>query len=224
MRVTYTAILGGFPNELKRPPETTTEQKGCDFTAFVDNLAVPEVAFGVSRMNGWDLKVIHPDGDPRRKARLIKTLAHRNFPDAEYSLWLDGCLTLLTPYWLFVDRFLSEHDICVFEHMQRSCVYRELEACIRLNKDEPKVMRDQVNRYRREGYPYNNGLGETTAVLRRHTPKIAELNELWWEEIQRGSLRDQLSFDYCCWKLGIEYATFEGTRTNSPHFKHTPHR
>jgi len=143
----------------------------------------------------------------------------------DYSLWVDGCLTPLTPIWELVDRFLNNHDICVFEHCERGCVYKEAEACIRLKKDNPARIRAQVDRYRREGYPYNNGLGETTAVLRRHTKAMEDFNEAWWEEIRTGSCRDQLSFNYAHWKLGTDgYATFEGTRIKSPDFKWRPHR
>ena len=45
-------------------------------------------------------------------------------------------------------------------------------------------------------------------ILRRHTDAIRRLNEAWWNEIVRGSRRDQLSFNYVAWKLGLSYATF----------------
>jgi hypothetical protein len=45
-------------------------------------------------------------------------------------------------------------------------------------------------------------------ILRRHTDAIRHLNEAWWNEIVRGSRRDQLSFNYVAWKLGLRYATF----------------
>jgi len=220
--ITYTAILGGFPNKLHQHGGTQDE----DFFAFVDCPPgeEPTLTLQEAQHDGWWLRRVAVEDQPRRTARQLKILAHKTFPHAEYTLWVDGCLTPLTPMWKLVDQFLDNHDICVFEHMERSCVYRELEACIRLKKDDPQIMRDQVNRYRRDGYPYNHGLGETTAVLRRHNKVTQALNEAWWREIEQGSMRDQLSFNYVCWKLGVEYATFEGNRVKSPHFKHRPHR
>jgi hypothetical protein len=44
--------------------------------------------------------------------------------------------------------------------------------------------------------------------LRRHTQAVRAFNEAWWTEIVRGSWRDQLSFDYISWKLGISYVNF----------------
>ena len=42
--------------------------------------------------------------------------------------------------------------------------------------------------------------------VRRNTDRVRILNGLWWELITLGSHRDQLSFNYACWRLGIEYA------------------
>lgn len=218
----YTAILGGFPDRLHTVSESTAgDANAAKFNAFIDQRKC--YPWRVS-FNGWQTIQQGSEDDPRRTARKLKVLAHKTFPEAEYSLWVDGCLTPITPVWQLIDRFLSHHDICVFEHAQRSCVYKELEACIRLHKDDPAVMRKQVAAYRREGYPHDNGLAETTAVLRRHNAATEEFNEAWWAEVLCGSVRDQLSFNHVCWKLGMQYTTFEGTRVKSPHFKYRPHR
>jgi hypothetical protein len=58
------------------------------------------------------------------------------------------------------------------------------------------------------GYPKGKGLSETSAVLRKNTAKIVSFNEAWWSEISRGSRRDQLSFDFLVWKLGIKRRHF----------------
>ena len=38
-------------------------------------------------------------------------------------------------------------------------------------------------------------------MARRYCAAVAEFNEMWWEEILHGSVRDQLSFDYVRWQL-----------------------
>lgn len=63
-------------------------------------------------------------------------------------------------------------------------------------------------RYRAEGLPEDAGLIEAPVILRRHTDAIRRLNESWWGEIVRASRRDQLSFNYVAWKLGLRYGTF----------------
>jgi hypothetical protein len=51
-------------------------------------------------------------------------------------------------------------------------------------------------------------------ILRRHTPAVAAFNEAWWAEIQAGSRRDQVSFTYVAWKLGLRYATIKVREKN----------
>jgi hypothetical protein len=216
--VIYTAIFGPIRDKLFTPyPDPQVK-----YVAFVDSWPgqPPE---------GWQLRpsvfgdVLGPNIDPRRKARQHKCLAHELFPRAKYSLWVDGCLTPKQDLAKLIER-LGANDIATFEHMDRNCVYQELEACLKLRKDKPQLMRAQIDRYREEGYPYNNGLAETTAVLRRHTDQVTEFNKAWWYEIEFGSVRDQLSMDYVCWKLGLKYSHLAGTRVKSPHFNWRPHR
>lgn len=210
MLVCYTAILGRIGDLPRAVPESSAK-----FVAFVDT---PERRRGAC-VQGWEPREpLRVFADSRRTARWHKVLSHILFPEAEYTLWVDGCLRVVDAPALLLGH-LRDLDICVFRHAERSCVYRELEACVRLYKDDLATMYQQIARYRREGYPYNNGLAETTAVLRRHTPHVARLNSAWWSEIEHGSVRDQLSFDYVCWRLGIRYATFARTRYDNPHFE-----
>ena len=62
-----------------------------------------------------------------------------------------------------------------------------------------------------DGYPANAGLSECCVLLRRHTDAIKDFNEAWWEEIRRGSRRDQLSFDYVARRCGLKYRYFPGS-------------
>lgn len=213
--VVYTAIFGDIGDQLHTPQN---QPDGVEFIAYVDDPS-PKTK------NGWQLRAANwTRPNKRKQARHHKCLVHELFPDAKMSLWVDGCLTPRQNVRQMAEYLLNGHDICMFEHQERNCVYQEVEACIKLQKDIPDLIRKQVQRYRDDSYPYHNGLAETTAVFRRHTPLIQQLNELWWSEIREHCARDQISVDYCCWKLGIEYAHFEGTRTESPHFTWRPHR
>ena len=46
----------------------------------------------------------------------------------------------------------------------------------------------------------DNQLFETGILMRRNCDSIKRLNELWWKELDTGSVRDQLSFPYVLWK------------------------
>lgn len=216
--VVYTAIFGNIKDELRNPiiPYGQEKHDEIDYVAFLDT---PQTNYdGVN--NIWQIvPPVFRIKNHRRQARAHKVLAHKVFPNYEYSLWIDGCLQLInediSP---LIKMYLDVNDLCVFRHKKRICVYEELAACIDQEKDDPDIMINQVKRYSKEGYPTDNGLGETTALLRKHTKRIEKFNELWWREIESGSFRDQLSFDYVAWKSGIKYSVFQGTCSGNPHF------
>ena len=214
--IIYTAIAGGYDN--LKPPWGDAPGSPARI-AFVDN---PDSYSGTG-CPGWQIEPMVPSRmDPLMQAKVYKVLAHMMLPPGtEYSLWVDGSMEFssgLHPGRL-AQECLGDADLALFRHPSRSCLYDEALICSRRGLDDPAVMARQMNRYRAEGYPRNNGLAECSVILRRHTPAVARLNELWWEEINKGSRRDQLSFNYVCWKLGIKHALLPGTRYTAMEFK-----
>ncbi|RXK88747.1 DUF616 domain-containing protein [Chlorobaculum sp. 24CR] len=62
-------------------------------------------------------------------------------------------------------------------------------------------------------------------ILRRHNqPNIIRFSELWWQELQRHSKRDQLSFAYVARNEQLEYALLPGTIRNNDHFEIHAHK
>jgi hypothetical protein len=89
-------------------------------------------------------------------------------------------------------------------HRHRDCIYKELEACIRLKKDDPQIMRKQIDSYRSAAMPEHYGLIEANLLVRdHHNPACIEIMERWWQEIAKHSGRDQLSLPFVLWKMGI---------------------
>ena len=199
--VVYTAITQGY-DDLKEQPRHATE--GADFVAFLSQPAPSRT---------WWPRPIHTSfSDPVRNAKIHKILPHIYFPDAAYSVWIDGAVTIQYPHSIqqLVDLYLADCDLAVFQHELRTCIYQEAGVCLRRRLDDAAILWKQVCRYTREGYPPNAGLAECSVVLRRHTPAVNAFNETWWEEITRGSKRDQLSFPYVARKLGLRYGTLPG--------------
>lgn len=225
MLVIYTAIIGPSGDRLRPLPFPTTEGVS-RAVAFLDEAARADIGQGVNFWGGWELRFPPETNEqsPRRQARRLKTLSHVVFPDADVTLWVDGCLLPLVPVERLAERYLDGSiDLATFRHEDRDCIYREAEACVRMRKDLPDVILAQMARYRADAFPPGLGLAETTAVLRRHTNEIAQFNFRWWKELSNGSHRDQLSFDYVAWKLGVRYRTLQGSRTDSPLFSWRPH-
>lgn len=184
----YTAITGN-----KDRLREFQREDGVTYKAFVDEL-IPS--------HTWDVKKIDTlVADPYLNAKYYKIVSHR-VTDADVSLWVDGNISLkVSPTGLL--RYLDGFDIALFRHNLRDCTYKEAVAVALYGYDGVDRVTKQMERYKNEGFPAEYGLTYNGFILRRDTPKTRELNEFWWNEILNGSRRDQLSFMYSCWKLGI---------------------
>jgi hypothetical protein len=212
--VIYTAISNGY-DILKDPTIPIDSTINC-------------VAFTDAKLSSmvWDTEPLHNEYiDSCRNAKIHKILPHRFFPNAEYSLWIDGSVILKPDFDLnkLIDKYLVAHDLAVFKHHSRKGVYAEAEACIRLRKDHAEVIKAQMRRYEYESYPRRQGLASCTIILRRHSESVRQFNEVWWEEIKNHSKRDQLSFNYVAWKLGVKYRQIDGSIKKNSFFSVIPH-
>lgn len=96
---------------------------------------------------------------------------------------------------------LDETPLYTRIHPGRNCIYDEAKAVVMLGKAPKSSVNEIVERYRAEGYPEHIGLAETCVLLRRHNyPRCRLIDEAWATEILLHSHRDQLSFNYVCWK------------------------
>jgi hypothetical protein len=86
-------------------------------------------------------------------------------------------------------------------HSSRNCVYDELNACLKFGKDNPEVMKAQIDLIRKDGFPENYGLFENNIIYREHHDKdVIKIMDEWWWWVKYYSRRDQLSFIYVLWK------------------------
>ena len=198
-RVVYTAIFGD-----KDDLSPITQSRGFDYKVFTDN---PDLVSN-------DHEVVVCDSlhdDPTRAAKIYKVLAHDHLADYDCSLWVDGSVDVVTDDLVeLFDRYLADHDLALHHHTVRSCAYAEASACIKLEKDNPEVIREQMYGYLAEGFPKRIGLPSGGIIFRRHTEAIAKLNRDWWSEIQAHSRRDQLSLSYVIWKNDLPYHVIPG--------------
>lgn len=212
----YTAIFGDY-DELNDP---IIKVDGIDYICFTNN---PKIS-----SEKWT--IIHVEEDKSldlvRNARKVKILAHQFLPDYDYSIWMDANFHILDNPIKLIDQYLCKCHLATYKHSGgRTCIYSEADACIRLGKDDPEVIKKQMETYRSDGYPEYNGLVETGVLLRRHNnPEIISLMELWWDQIQQHSRRDQLSFNYVMWKKNYEYEVIEDYIRDNFCFLWAPHK
>lgn len=210
----YTTIIGGFDN-LRRPREINPNVR---YICYSDE-PLPKV-------EPWEvLPAFQPYwNDPARCVRVHKMLSH-HFTDTEYSIWIDANFELgLDPVRL-VNGYLRDtgNDIAVFSHHGRQCLFDEGEHCADMNFDDPETIRNQMKRYRDDGYTRGRGLYACGVILRKHTDLIKRFNEYWWVEVINYSKRDQISFPYIAWKAGVKIGVIPGTIVSSNEFIYRHH-
>jgi hypothetical protein len=91
------------------------------------------------------------------------------------------------------------------KHPSRNCVYQEADACIRLNKDDKTIIKNQISKYEKEGFPKDSGMVASGVFIYTLSHNVVEFLDSWWLEIKKHSRRDQLSFNYIANKLGFNY-------------------
>jgi len=192
MKITvYSAIFGDYDHF--RPPLNASED--ADYVLFTDKPVQVPV---------WDVRVVDRPYSRRKSARHYKILSHRYFPFSDYTIWIDGWLQLIVNPESIL-HYLGDNDIAMETHAKRDCVYNEAQVVINARKViKPIYAMNQVNKYRAWGFPEHYGLTASFLVIRRNTERLAELEEMWWEELDRHTLRDQLSFMPCMWHLGMK--------------------
>ena len=195
--------------------------------------------------NGWDWKCFSEDThtpiyeDNNRNAKRFKVLPHRYLKDYEYSVFIDGNMSVRGDLNELVDKYLVDSNVAFFSHSNnnldgRNCAYDEARTIFELGdknmkatpdrgilnyKDNPFVIEKQMNIYIDEGFPKNSGLITGMVILRRHNKAdCIQTMEDWWTEIKYNSKRDQLSFNYCAWKNNLKFNYMKGDSRNNQYF------
>jgi hypothetical protein len=137
--------------------------------------------------------------DPNRTAKRYKVLPHWCLPEYATTIWVDANFRVTRGFEELLPQ-LAATPLLLFRHFERDCAYAEAEVCKAMGLDDPVIIDAQMARYRALGFPENFGLGENGTLLRRNTPEIRALMQRWWEEIQQGSRRDQLSLMPLVWQ------------------------
>ncbi len=194
------------------------EVHGVDFVLFAD---IPRE----TTSRGWRcLPQRYADENHARRARHHKVMAHELFPDADYTLLLDGTYQPTTDLFKMVEQF-GDRDFALHLHPTRDCVYAEGARIVQLRKDVPERVEKQLARYRGAAFPEKMGLHATDAVLRRHSPEVKAFEKRWWDEVDGGSYRDHMAFEYCLQTSNpaLRVHQLPGWRMTSTLFKYRPH-
>lgn len=195
-----TALIGPTekaPTILRGVPDTL-------FVAYTDR-CMPD---------GW-VSLPAPPGYPRLAARRAKLAALEDFPEIEWSIWADASYDLIAdPREIVQEAKATGRDVVAFRHPDRHRIKDEAKEIIRLGLAPGDLVRRQIAEYVRCGFDCDDNPQSviTTAgfLIRRHTPAVLAFARRWLEEVERWTVREQLSGDFAARETGVEIGYLPG--------------
>lgn len=189
----YTCITNNYDKLMD--PEIYS--RNIDYICFTDNLHIKSKFWKIMPIP-YDLRYL----SLVKQQRILKICPHRYLPEYNTSVWIDGNIKICRNINDFIMQYdLNKIPLYVRIHPGRNCIYKEALVIVEKEKENADVVQKQITKYKNDGYPENAGLAETGILLRQHNnKKCILLDNAWAEEILKHSHRDQLSFNYICWK------------------------
>lgn len=126
------------------------------------------------------------------------------YTDSDIVVWLDANIEVVGPE--FLEHLCNNRSgpVSCYPHPVRDDVLHEAHACAAIGLGVQGEMLAQVEHYRGLGLPDPSGLWCCGVMVRERGSTSERLGELWLGEVLRWSARDQLSFPFVTWSLGIE--------------------
>lgn len=200
--VVYTVFTGSIQKELPDPFPDVSDSY--DRICFTDDMSIQAKKWKLIPLDTFFL-------DSARSSRLPKIMPHRYLPDYEWSLYIDTTVRFKRPPTEIFNQYMGQGvNYWCTPHPWRDCIYDEAEEIIRFGFDDEKRIREQIDGYRKMGYPEKAGLAANTLLLRKHNQEdVIRFGEVWFWHILRYSKRDQLSFPFLAEKLKLNFGYFD---------------
>ena len=230
-KVIYTSVFGKTEENNYHLHKPDVVLDGYDFVCFTDDETF--------KSDFWQVKLVKPlYDDGARNAKRYKLKPHIYLSEYEISVWVDIEVKITKDIDYLVESSLKDSNLAILKHELcgrtvsgdlnvRKCVYEEAKFIQWLGDNSPKkqykdnmdIIHAQVDRYRKDGYPENNGLARTTVVFRRHNESdVIKNSDAWWGEMKYGSRRDQISFNYVSWKHNLKFNYIQEDIDDNPYF------
>ncbi|OIW05272.1 hypothetical protein TanjilG_03661 [Lupinus angustifolius] len=210
--IVASAIFGNY-DVLQQPKNISSEAKeNIPFYMFIDEetemyMKNASILDSSRRVGFWRIFVVRnaPYADARRNGKIPKLLLHRIFPNVRYSIWIDGKLELVVDPYQVLERFLwrTNATFAISRHYRRFDVFVEAEANKAAGKYENASIDQQIQfyqyhdgltRYSKAKLPITSDVPEGCVIIREHIPITNLFTCLWFNEVDRFTSRDQLSF------------------------------
>lgn len=199
------------------------------------NVTVKEDSNGGQWVGIWRIILLKnpPYDEPRRNGKVPKILTHRLFPQAIYSIWIDGKMELIVDPLLMLERYLwrGKNTFAIAQHKHHKNIYEEADSNKRRKRYARPLIDLHMKIYRYEGLEPWTPLKQTKSdvpegaiIIREHTPLNNLFSCLWFNEVNLFTPRDQLSFGFVVYRLknNFKFFMFPNCEYNSIFILH-PH-
>ena len=212
----YTANFGN-KDTLKSPKNLESlDSNRVDFVCVTDNASFQSDVY-------QNLVVESTFGDITKNARSIKINGFDGMEDYDIAIWHDSSIQMDCDKINELISYAKEFSLSTFRH-GREDVYLEAIACIETNKDRPVRIAQQMKRYHQSGLKAHSGLFETGIIVLNVKKFMgSELQQAWWNEINHGSRRDQISLPYAEMVSNTKIGILEGSGHQNPYSEYIGH-
>lgn len=195
----YTCITGNYDNlkEIKK-------EKGIDYYCFTNNKNIVS--------NSWNVVYIEEDNLSNVKlARKIKILGHDLINNYDVLLWMDAAVIFKKNITDFINCFFKSTSFAAFKHGVRDNIKDECFECVKFGKESKENVKKLLKFYEKQKFDDSYGLIESTVFIKKpKDKKVIETMKLWYDMILNYSHRDQLSFNWCISKTGLNVKWING--------------
>jgi hypothetical protein len=154
--------------------------------------------------DGWCRVVWDKEpGNPRMKARRIKvgmplSEASKGY---DWTMWCDGSHLPKVPIARLVEKWLDGFSFAGWLHHAWQCTYTEIRKCGEFKKESMDKLAIALKEIRESGFPEDYGQMATPVVIRRQCDEAKQHAEMWLDCVEHLSIRDQISYVWCGWRL-----------------------
>ena len=139
----------------------------------------------------------------RKKNRYFKMHAYELFPDYKYCIYIDANIVIYGELSKLIKYINPVTGLGIHNMPNRGNIYEEIFARSLIDPRDIGILNRQKIDYISQGYDGAEGMFECNVLAMMNSLKCTEIMKRWWNEYKKYPARDQVSFPYVLWRLGI---------------------
>ena len=194
----YSCITGNYDDVL----DPLVIEDNCDYILFTNNDRI--------KSDVWKIRKI-PDAilelkDNAKINRYVKLHPKKLLKEYDYSIYIDGNIKIISNISTFIDKINDKTGLAIHRHTHNTCIFQEVNDCIAYGKGNKKNLKEQVNKYKKEGFPKEYGILQCNVLVSDlNNANSEKIFNAWWDEyFTSQSGRDQIALPYVLWKNHIK--------------------